>query len=771
MRLRSVITQLALVVVVLVAGAVTGLVFYTSNSTYQAILDAESQSMQIVVDSVINRMEGDFLQLEANLRDISLEPSIQRAIHAPDAERQAAAQDFIIEVMKNHPEFLVFYFFDTNGVIQFGISAPDKRISGLDISSRDYFKAITSGQDRFVSDVGESKVDGRQFFSVVCAIKKGDALLGAMAVAVNWKEYKKQFIDNIRIATSGYIYLTNDKGEIISHPSKEFAFKQDVTTYSFTNEILEKKRGFLEYVYQDRVKVMYFNEVPSTKWIVMSTVYASDLTVMANRQRTMLIALGVALILVLTLAIVLAARFLIINPLNAIQRFTQSVAQGDLTARLENRFRFELSELAGNVGVMVRELKERLGFAQGVLNGLTMPCAIADKDHRLTWVNRELVDLAGRDCSVEDCKGMSIGECIFNGAAQTTIADRAISERKRMSEEIAYTNQKGRSFVVDMVSTPFYDLDGQLLGAFATLYDLTDLRNQQRDAEEANKNIIRTAEQAVQVAEQVADASYSLSEQIDGATSGANAQQERTAATAAAMEQMNASVMDVARIAAEAAQNADEAMKRAREGANAVERVKSSIGNVTDQTQGLQRAMTELGSQAGAIGGVISTINDIADQTNLLALNAAIEAARAGEAGRGFAVVADEVRKLAEKTMSATHEVEQQISAIQSGIQKSIQVAEGMHSSVREANELSGEAQDALVQITAVSEKTAQAVASIATAAEEQSAASEEITKSIEDVTRIASETTEGMTEARTAVGALNSLSENLNQLMRRLGT
>lgn len=85
--------------------------------------------------------------------------------------------------------------------------------------------------------------------------------------------------------------------------------------------------------------------------------------------------------------------------------------------------------------------------------------------------------------------------------------------------------------------------------------------------------------------------------------------------------------------------------------------ISSALDRMNSQVQQLASSANSLGSESAAIDSAVNIIAEIADQTNLLALNAAIEAARAGETGRGFAVVADEVRKLAERTKSATTEI------------------------------------------------------------------------------------------------------------------
>jgi len=260
-----------------------------------------------------------------------------------------------------------------------------------------------------------------------------------------------------------------------------------------------------------------------------------------------------------------------------------------------------------------------------------------------------------------------------------------------------------------------------------------------------------------------------LSSQVRQSREGAELQRQHAGETATAMEEMNATVLEVAKNASHAAEGSDLAKHKAQEGAQVVKETVAAIGAMQAQAETLKTNMDDLGRQAQGIGQIIDVISDIADQTNLLALNAAIEAARAGEAGRGFAVVADEVRKLAEKTMTATNEVGEVVRALQNGATANVVGVENAVKAVSKATELAGRSGTVLDEIVDIVENSADQVRSIATASEQQSAASEEINRAIENINRISGDTAQAMGEADQAVQNLTEQTGDLRRLVEKL--
>ncbi len=303
--------------------------------------------------------------------------------------------------------------------------------------------------------------------------------------------------------------------------------------------------------------------------------------------------------------------------------------------------------------------------------------------------------------------------------------------------------------------------------ARAAMAEAEEAREQ---ADRATKEgILQAASQIEGVVNRIASGTEELAAQADQINISTEVQRERMTETATSMEQMNASVLEVARNSGDAASNAMSTQEAADEGTGLVNKVIESVGNVQQQTQAMIGDLTSLGEQADNIGAVVHVINDIADQTNLLALNAAIEAARAGEAGRGFAVVADEVRKLAEKTIGATQEVGESISSIQSAARKSIKSMDEAAGAVDETTELAARSGEVLDNILNYAQDNAEQVQSIATAAEEQSAASEQINQAVEEVSRISAETSESMGQSAIAIEDLAEMTSELSNIVEQL--
>lgn len=180
-------------------------------------------------------------------------------------------------------------------------------------------------------------------------------------------------------------------------------------------------------------------------------------------------------------------------------------------------------------------------------------------------------------------------------------------------------------------------------------------------------NVKESAENLSAVSEESNASSEEVASAIDEIAAGASQSATEAETAQQVSNTLSGQINHVYHQTTEITALAEKANEINESGMEQVKQLKGSFNLSKQFLDSMQGVINDLGAKVKQIEKVISTITDISSQTNLLALNASIEAARAGEHGKGFAVVAEEVRKLAEQTVSATNEIKETISSIQTG--------------------------------------------------------------------------------------------------------
>lgn len=265
---------------------------------------------------------------------------------------------------------------------------------------------------------------------------------------------------------------------------------------------------------------------------------------------------------------------------------------------------------------------------------------------------------------------------------------------------------------------------------------------------ETTKKVSTQAKATQDKALALADESKNQATEISGASS--------------AVKSMASNMTKMSEEAAESAMVAKSSVEIAKSGARVVKSTISGMDTIREQIQDTAKRIKRLGESSQEIGDIVSLITDIADQTNILALNASIQASMAGDAGRGFAVVADEVQRLAERSSSATRQIEALVRTIQSDTSEAIISMERTTSDVVAGANLTNDAGVALEEIERVSKSISELVTDISREAVVQAESAGQISQSMNQIKEMTSETSEGTLSAARQVGELSSMTSEL---------
>lgn len=265
----------------------------------------------------------------------------------------------------------------------------------------------------------------------------------------------------------------------------------------------------------------------------------------------------------------------------------------------------------------------------------------------------------------------------------------------------------------------------------------------------------------------VAEATFAA---VEETTDGVDRQQREVEQVATAMNEMSATVAEVAQSAEETSLASQQVLGETRDGEQLVQDTIADINALSVAVEQATEVIEKLRVDSEKIGSVVVVISNIASETNLLALNAAIEAARAGEQGRGFAVVADEVRNLASNTQNSTDEIQAMIKSIQASSAEAVAaMGRGKDSAVQSVEQIEKVGSSFEVISSGINRINDMNI-HIATASEQQRSVSEEMNRNVVGIMDIANDTLAHADTTAEQTECLVKLVAELQLLVKQFG-
>jgi twitching motility protein PilJ len=337
-----------------------------------------------------------------------------------------------------------------------------------------------------------------------------------------------------------------------------------------------------------------------------------------------------------------------------------------------------------------------------------------------------------------------------------------VRETNRQLRETAEKNERNQAAIMRLLDEIENLADGDLTVAATVTEDFTGAI-----ADSINYSVDQLRELVTTInltAEQVFGAVKDTQTTATQLAAASEHQALQIAAASNAINDMAVSIDQVSANALESSSVAERSVTIANKGNEVVHNTIYGMDTIREQIQDTSKRIKRLGESSQEIGDIVSLIDDIADQTNILALNAAIQASMAGDAGRGFAVVADEVQRLAERSSSATKQIETLVRAIQNDTNEAVISMEQTTTEVVRGARLAQDAGVALEEIEGVSKILAALIESITNAAQQQAVLGQQLSQTMTVIQQTTSQTTSGTAATARSMGNLAKMASEMRR-------
>jgi methyl-accepting chemotaxis protein len=362
---------LLMLILITVSIAITGI--FTYEKTSSVLLESSKHEMKSLSKQSVETMKAVIQKNQSEVAMVSSSELIRDALkevsfgNKPDTYKlQKWLQDYVKKTKYIEHTFVL----DMQGV---SVSDSRSELEGKNYKEKDYFKKAIAGMD-VISETHVSQGTGNLVVAFASPVMYNGKNVG-VAVSEIKAENIADYVKNVKVSemNSSYIYIVDEAGLIIYHPTKEKIGKP-VEIQKIKDIVTKVQKGekvtadIVEYEYEGADKYAAYEILPDTKWTVVLGIDKTDVLKPVNAiMMNIIIWSVVILIVVAIIGTVISGK--ITTPIVNIANIINDTANLNLT--MNNKYDKYLNN-KDEIGTIFRSVAAMRVTLRDVLDGLKM---------------------------------------------------------------------------------------------------------------------------------------------------------------------------------------------------------------------------------------------------------------------------------------------------------------------------------------------------------------------------------------------------------------
>jgi methyl-accepting chemotaxis protein len=348
MRARSLKIKLLAVIIPIIMIALSFVAWLNHNKAKE-FLESSFQERAFIQLELLNNKVTDWLVQQKD-RVTNIASSMD--IRSMNKDMQLS---YLKSKLKEYQGYEMFFIADLQG--KAFTTAGQK----VDVGNRPYFKRVTGGDFYAISDPLISRASGKLVVVIASPIYNQQNQLSGMLGATVPLTTMNEIVVSQKIGETGYAYMVQRDGLVISYPQQEEILKLNVLKLNIPSlkEGIEQafvgKTGYKRYTYKGVDKYAFFSQVSTTGWVVAITAPVKEASSQLDYlAKLSFVTASVVLVFAVIILIVFSSRF--VRPIRHLSELTAMIAAGDLTVKTPNRSNDEVGVLSRNFNQMVESV-------------------------------------------------------------------------------------------------------------------------------------------------------------------------------------------------------------------------------------------------------------------------------------------------------------------------------------------------------------------------------------------------------------------------------